>query len=178
MVDDGWVFLTEDNDVMTCPMPSDETVVEVMLKDGTVCRAWYSCNLMEIGDWDFVPVTDDDEPDDDADSIASEVVAWRHTFQPSRPSEQRELSAEDEATFDLAFLRSGRKVEVTPPAPKVTEEMVEAASKAVVAEWKKMIAETSPYMSPGDHARAFVSPGNYRLIRAALKAAMETGHHE
>lgn len=78
MVDDSWVILTENNDVMTCPMPSDETVVEVMLKNGTVCRAWYSCNLMEAGDWDFVPVTDDDEPDDDADSIASEVVAWRN----------------------------------------------------------------------------------------------------
>src|SRR5690606_39120397 len=28
----GWIPLTEKNDVMTCSMPSDETVVEVMLK--------------------------------------------------------------------------------------------------------------------------------------------------
>jgi len=60
-----------------------------------------------------------------------------------------------------------------PSEQAVTEAMVEVAAKAVVAEWQKMVAETSPHMSPGDHARAFVSPGNYRLIRAALKAAME-----
>jgi len=35
--------------------------------------------------------------------------------------EQRELSAEDVATFDRALLRSGRKAEATPPAPMVTE---------------------------------------------------------
>jgi hypothetical protein len=34
--------------------------------------------------------------------------------------EQRELSAEDVATFDRALLRSGRKAEATPPAPMVT----------------------------------------------------------
>lgn len=89
--------------------------------------------------------------------------------------EQRELSAEDVATFDRALLRSGQKAKTTPPAPKVTEAMVEVAAKAVVAEWQKMVAETSPHMSPGDHARAFVSPGNYRLIRAALTAAQEEG---
>src|SRR5690606_2926507 len=62
-----------------------------------------------------------------------------------------------------------------PSEHAVTEAMVEVAAKAVVAEWQKMVAETSPHMSPGDHARAFVSPGNHRLIRAALKAAMEAG---
>lgn len=73
----GWRPLTCKDDRMTCPMPADETAVEVMLQDGTVCPAWYSCNIMEAGDWDFLPVDTAGEPDDDADSIAATVVAWR-----------------------------------------------------------------------------------------------------
>lgn len=73
----GWVPLSCKDDKMTCPLPADETVVEVMKQDGSVRRAWYSCNLMEAGDWDFLPVTGDDEPDMDAESIAADVIAWR-----------------------------------------------------------------------------------------------------
>jgi hypothetical protein len=54
----------------------------------------------------------------------------------------------------------------------VTEEMVERAAKAVVAEWQQMASEMRPHMSVGDLARSFVSPGNYRLIRAALEASL------
>ena len=74
---EGWRPLTCNDDEMTCPLPADETVVEVMLNDGSICRAWYSCNIMEAGDWDFLPVGDEDEPDDEADSIADKIVAWR-----------------------------------------------------------------------------------------------------
>lgn len=55
---------------------------------------------------------------------------------------------------------------------QITDEMLTSASEAVVAEWQKMVSEMSPHMSPGDAARSFVSPGNYRLLRAALTAAL------
>lgn len=57
------------------------------------------------------------------------------------------------------------------PVRPITDEDVERAAKAVSDEWGKMVAEMSPHMSPGDIARSFVSPGNHRLIRAALEAA-------
>lgn len=72
-----FVTITNDGEHITSPMPPDETVVEVQLKDGSTVRAWYSCNIMDAGDWDFLPALTDDEPDMDADSIADEVVAWR-----------------------------------------------------------------------------------------------------
>lgn len=75
---DDWTTITEDGERITCAMPADETIVEVKLQDGTTCPAWYSQNIMEAGDWDFVPVEPGtDEPDLMADSIASGVVAWR-----------------------------------------------------------------------------------------------------
>lgn len=57
---------------------------------------------------------------------------------------------------------------------QVTEAWVEAASKAVVAEWQAMTREIAhiPRHSSGDIAREFVSPGNHRLIRAALEAIL------
>lgn len=58
-----------------------------------------------------------------------------------------------------------------PPVRAITDEDVGRAAKAVSDEWGKMVAEMSPHMSPGDIARSFVSPGNHRLIRAALEAA-------
>lgn len=51
----------------------------------------------------------------------------------------------------------------------VTDAMVEAASAAVVAEWKAVCSEAD--ISPGEAARQFVSPGNHRLVQAALEAA-------
>lgn len=54
----------------------------------------------------------------------------------------------------------------------ITDEMVEAAAESVVAEWKLMAIELMPHSTAGDIARAFVSPGNHRLIRAALNAAL------
>lgn len=63
---------------ITSPMPTDETIVEVRLADGTVRRAWFSTNIMEAGDYDFLPIEDgEDEPDIERDSIADQVVAWR-----------------------------------------------------------------------------------------------------
>lgn len=58
-------------------MPADESVVEVKLHDGTIQRAWFGCNIMDAGDYDFVPVDGNDEPDLERDSIADKVVAWR-----------------------------------------------------------------------------------------------------
>lgn len=74
----GFIEITNDGHRITSAMPNDETVVDVMLRDGSVTRAWYSRDIMERGDWDFVLVDEDGEPDGDADSIAAEVVAWRH----------------------------------------------------------------------------------------------------
>lgn len=75
---DTWTTITTDEDRITSPMPADEAVVEVKLKDGTTCPAWYSQNIMEAGDWDFMPVEPGtDEPDLMANSIADDVVAWR-----------------------------------------------------------------------------------------------------
>jgi hypothetical protein len=67
-------------------MPPDETIVEVMLEDGTICPAWYGCNIMDAGDWDFMPVNSDDEPDDD--SIADKVIAWRYLASAPSPSSE------------------------------------------------------------------------------------------
>jgi hypothetical protein len=77
---DGFIEITNDGEFITSPMPPDETIVEVRLTDGSICRAWYSCNIMEADDWDFLPVKQDDpdmEPDLDAESIADNVIAWR-----------------------------------------------------------------------------------------------------
>jgi hypothetical protein len=50
-----FINLTDDGEHFTCPLPPDETIVEVRLLDGTTRLAWYSCNIMEAGDYDFVP---------------------------------------------------------------------------------------------------------------------------
>lgn len=72
-----FITITNDGERITSPMPPDETTVDVLLKSGAIVRAWYSCNIMEPGDWDFLPVLDDGEPDIEANSIAGDVVAWR-----------------------------------------------------------------------------------------------------
>lgn len=73
---EGWVYLTDDGEHFTCPTPADETIVDVCLNDGSVCLSWYSCNIQEAGDYDFLPVKDG-EPEMEAESIADKVVAWR-----------------------------------------------------------------------------------------------------
>lgn len=75
----GFNMIVYDNDGnVLCPAwPVDETVVEVKLKDGSMRHAWFGCHLMEPGDFDFVPVDDNDEIIEDADSLVDEVVAWR-----------------------------------------------------------------------------------------------------
>ena len=87
----------------------------------------------------------------------------------------------DNQTLPWTFLRyppgegawgESRPLYASPlPVRPITDEDVERAAKAVSDEWGKMVAEMSPHMSPGDIARSFVSPGNHRLIRAALEAA-------
>jgi len=73
-----WIEIVEDGENITSKMPPDETIVEVKLKDGTICPAWYSQNIQEAGDWDFVPIEPGtDEPDLMADSLAANVAAWR-----------------------------------------------------------------------------------------------------
>lgn len=76
---DGFIGLTDDGEHMTCQMPPGETVVDVRLHNGMVMQAFYDHNIMESGDWDFVPVGSDGEPDIEGDSIADQVVAWRRS---------------------------------------------------------------------------------------------------
>ena len=58
----------------------------------------------------------------------------------------------------------------SPSGVEPSEAEVERAAKAVIAEWQVMSAELDGGRL-ADIARGFVSPGNYRLIRAALRAA-------
>lgn len=58
-----FITIVDDGEHITTPMPPDETVVEVKLTDGRITRAWYSCNIMDAGDWDFLPVLPEAEPD-------------------------------------------------------------------------------------------------------------------
>jgi hypothetical protein len=75
---DKFIEITDNGEIVTSPMPADETVVEVRLTDGTVTRAWFSKDIMDVGDWDFVAVAPgQDEPSENADSIANYVAAWR-----------------------------------------------------------------------------------------------------
>lgn len=56
-----------------------------------------------------------------ADEYIANMRTKLSALEATPAPEQRELSAEDVATFDRALLRSGRKAEATPPAPVVTE---------------------------------------------------------
>lgn len=96
----GWIPLTCKADVMTCPMPADESVIEVMLKDGTVRSAWYACNCLEAGDWDFMPVDPYGEPLVDGDSLAHDVIAWRPLVSPGAGIDE-ELRALRDSLFSL-----------------------------------------------------------------------------
>lgn len=75
---DGFIALSDDGERMTCPMPPGETVVDVRLRDGTITQAFFDRDIMDAGDFDFMPVKPDGEPDIEADSIADNVIAWRH----------------------------------------------------------------------------------------------------
>lgn len=78
MADFTEITVDPTSDYITSPMPADESVVEVRLRDGTTRRAWFGCNIMDAGDFDFVPVDEgDDEPGAETDSIADQVAAWR-----------------------------------------------------------------------------------------------------
>lgn len=72
-----FTMIESDGDRITSPMPADESVVIVKLDDGTERRAWFGCNIMEAGDFDFVALDDGSDEPGDADSIADRVVAWR-----------------------------------------------------------------------------------------------------
>lgn len=73
-----FIPITEEGDHITSRLPAGDSIVEVTLKDGTVMRAWFDSNILEQGDFDFVPLGDDGEPAIDADSIAHNVVSWRY----------------------------------------------------------------------------------------------------
>lgn len=75
-----FIEITDDGERITSKMPPDETVVVVKLKDGQSVRAFYTCDVMESGDWDFLPVGFDGEPIHDGESLADQVVAWRPQF--------------------------------------------------------------------------------------------------
>ncbi len=72
-----FIEITDDGDFITSKMPHTETVVEVRLRDGNIMRAWYDAGIQEAGDFDFIPVGFNNEPNLEADSIADKVVAWR-----------------------------------------------------------------------------------------------------
>lgn len=75
-----FIEITTDSahEYITSPMPPDETIVEVKLFDGTTRLAWFSKNIMDAGDFDFLPVEEgEDEPDIERESIAEQVKAWR-----------------------------------------------------------------------------------------------------
>ena len=75
---DGFIPITDNGEFITSPLPSAYDVVEVLLRDGAIRRAEFDCHIMEVGDWDFLPVElSHDRPDMEADSIADQVVAWR-----------------------------------------------------------------------------------------------------
>jgi hypothetical protein len=74
----GFIMLTDDGEHMTNEMPAAETVVEVVLTDGSIGRAWYDHNIMESGDWEFVALrAGETEPSEDASSISHLVAGWR-----------------------------------------------------------------------------------------------------
>lgn len=73
-----FIEITEDGDRITSPMPPADTIVEVRLKNGATALAWFDSNIMEPGDFDFLPLKEG-EPDIEADSMAADVVAWRHS---------------------------------------------------------------------------------------------------
>ncbi|MDI1266812.1 MAG: hypothetical protein PS018_26465 [bacterium] len=107
-----------------------------------------------------------------------EPVAWRHEIVEPDGTVNSLLSNSSDNPFShwLEKHRDECTYTVTPlyahPAPpRDMEAAVEAGGKAVVAEWQTMIGEMRPHMGASETARAFVSPGNYRLVRAALLAA-------
>ena len=65
-----FIKIVEEGDHIAAPMPLDNTIVEVRLKDGSVCRALH---LRSDGDSDFYRVIDGKPAED----IYSLVVAWR-----------------------------------------------------------------------------------------------------
>jgi hypothetical protein len=72
----GWVPFAGIHGRMACRMPADDSIVEVLMPTGEVIRGRYSCNIMEPGDWDILPVDDGDEAIIDAESLSS-ALAWR-----------------------------------------------------------------------------------------------------
>jgi hypothetical protein len=72
-----FITITNDGERITSKMPPDETVVEVRLKDGTICPAWYSQDIQERGDWEFLPIEPGTDEPDMMESALSDVVAWR-----------------------------------------------------------------------------------------------------
>lgn len=66
------------HEYITSKMPASGSIVEVKLRDGTTRLAWYDSDIMEAGDFDFLPIEDGKtEPDIGRDSIADQVIAWR-----------------------------------------------------------------------------------------------------
>lgn len=75
-----FILLTHDEeDKMTCPMPEDCSIVEVLFKDGSIDRAYFEKNIMEAGDWDFIEVDNNDEPlIIDGFSYSDTIKGWRY----------------------------------------------------------------------------------------------------
>lgn len=55
-------------------LPLDETIVEVLLSDGTVARSFFAKDLTSPGDWDFSTIVDGFPGDA---SLTDQVVGWR-----------------------------------------------------------------------------------------------------
>lgn len=118
---------------------------------------------------DYTDVAKQLESLDEAKEAAAADCAKRCTAYLASLGE-REPVAEVAAMEEILRKQGERDIPFAP-----TDEDVGRAAKAVSDEWGKMVAEMSQHMSPGDIARSFVSPGNHRLIRAALEAAGGSG---
>lgn len=74
-----WIKITIEDDIYTNLFPADESVVEVLLADGSQQDAWFGFNIMESGGTYWLAVDADGEPGEE--SIADRVVAWRQQEQ-------------------------------------------------------------------------------------------------
>ncbi|MFG0286410.1 MAG: hypothetical protein ACF8R7_18505 [Phycisphaerales bacterium JB039] len=103
--------ITVKGDTVTSPMPADETDVILLMSDGTEVQATCFRDILDPGDFDFVP-----QRDTEGDSLAPRAHAWK--LDPS-PLRFRLESTEDPDRFVIEdrLLRQG-VLQITPPVDR------------------------------------------------------------